>query len=114
MAGAEFGLSEAPALAVSAGNHATTVDEMFGDLRALIGEMEADATAQGGNALTQFRLAKADFVEAYNQLADKYGVSAMAQDATSTDGTTTDESNEGEYSGAHGALTPIKPISIQI
>jgi hypothetical protein len=111
--GSEFGLTEANALNLSANNHSVSVDSLFGDLRALIQEMEQDVNAQGGNALVAFQTAKADFVNAYNALADKYGVSAMAQGTTSTDGFTTDDMNEGDYAGAHGSLPGIKPITIQ-
>jgi len=110
----EFGLTEANALTTSANNHSTSVESLFGDLRALIAEMEEDVNAQGGASLNAFRLAKADFIEAYNALADKYGVSSMAQGATSTDGFNTDDLNEGGYTGAHGGLPGIKPISIAI
>lgn len=110
----EFGLTVANALNVSANSHQVSVDELFGQLRSLIGEMERDVLAQSGAALQQFQLAKADFIAAYNALADKYGVSAMAQDQTNTDGVTVDDQNHGEYAGAHGAMTPIKPISITV
>ncbi|MFC3491634.1 hypothetical protein [Glycomyces rhizosphaerae] len=112
--GTEFGLTEANALNLSANNHSVSVDELFGDLRALITEMEEDVNAQGGNALAAFQTAKAEFITAYNALADKYGVSSMAQGATSTDGFTTDDANEGGYAGAQGGLPGIKPITIQV
>lgn len=114
MAGNEFGLTEANALNVSANDHALSVEELFGQLQALITEMENDVNAQGGNALTAFRIAKAEFVTAYNSLADKYGVSSMAQGATSTDGFTTDDSNEAQYTTAGGSLPGIKPINIAV
>ncbi|WP_026932529.1 hypothetical protein [Glycomyces tenuis] len=110
----EFGLTVANALNVSANNHQISVEELFGQLRSLIGEMERDVMAQSGTALHQFQLAKADFVTAYNALADKYGVSAMAQGQTNTDGVNIDGQNEGEYAGAHGAMTPIKPVTITV
>ena len=110
----EFGLTTANALNVSANNHSISVEELFGQLRTLVGEMERDVMAQSGAALAQFQLAKADFVTAYNAMADKYGVSAMAQGQTSNDGVNTDTNNEGEYAGAHGAMSPIKPITIQV
>jgi hypothetical protein len=47
-------------------------------------------------------------------MAEKYGLSAMAQDATSTDGVNTDDLNEGGFTGANGGLPSIKPITIQI
>ncbi|MEU6247084.1 hypothetical protein [Glycomyces sp. NPDC047010] len=114
MAGNEFGLTEANALNVSANDHSLSVEELFGQLQALIQEMENDVNAQGGNALTAFRTAKAEFVTAYNALADKYGVSSMAQGATSTDGFTTDDSNEAGYTTAGGGLPGIKPINIAV
>ena len=112
--GNEFGLSVYNALHQSGENHSISVEELFGDLRNLIAEMEADVEAHGGNALVAFQKAKAEFVAAYNQMADKYGVSAMAQSQTNTDGSSTDDLNEGGFLGANGALPGIKPITIQV
>jgi hypothetical protein len=112
--GTEFGLTVANALNVSANNHGVSVEGLVGDLQALISEMEADVDAQQGAALAAFQRAKADFVETYNMMAEKYGLSALAQDATSTDGVNTDDLNEGGFTGANGGLPSIKPITIQI
>ncbi|MFG3342858.1 hypothetical protein [Glycomyces sp. NPDC048151] len=112
--GTEFGLSVANALTTSANNHGTSVEGLTADLQALIGEMEADVDAQQGESLVAFQRAKAAFVEAYNQMAEKYGLSALAQGATSDDGFTTDDQNVGGYTGAEGNLPGIKPVTIQI
>ncbi|GAA1665857.1 hypothetical protein GCM10009830_09320 [Glycomyces endophyticus] len=114
MAGNEFGLTEANALNVSANDHSLSVEELFGQLQALIQEMENDVNAQGGNALAAFRTAKAEFVTAYNALADKYGVSAMTQGSTSTEGFTTDDANEAGFAAVPGAMPAIKPINIGV
>ncbi|WP_199042891.1 hypothetical protein [Glycomyces salinus] len=115
MSGAShFGLTTANALATSANEHEISVEELFGQLRGLIQEMEADAEAMGGEALSKFRLAKNEFVTAYNELADKYGVSAFAQAETQNDGFNTDDANQAEFQNAEGGLPPIKPITVQI
>jgi hypothetical protein len=112
--GTEFGLTAANALTTSANNHGISVESLTGDLQALIAEMEADVDAQQGASLAAFQRAKAAFIESYNDMANKYGLSALAQGTTSDDGFTTDDQNVGGYTGAEGNLPGIKPITIQI
>jgi hypothetical protein len=112
--GTEFGLTAANALNVSANNHGISVDGLIGDLRALIAEMEADVDAQQGAALTAFQNAKNDFFATYDQMAGKYGFSALGQDQTSTDGTGVDDLNEAEYASAGGGVPSISASNIQI
>jgi hypothetical protein len=110
----EFGLTQGNALNISANSHSVSAEAMIRDLNALIADMEQDVNAQGGAALTAFQTAKASFIEAYNALAGKYGMSALAQDATNTDGVTTDDTNVGGFTSANGALPGIKPTTIAI
>jgi hypothetical protein len=112
--GTEFGLTVANALTTSANNHSISVEGLTGDLQALIAEMEADVDAQQGEALAAFQRAKAAFIQSYNDMANKYGLSSLAQGETSNDGFGTDDMNVGGYTGAEGNLPGIKPITIQI
>lgn len=106
-----FGLTNEAALSVSATNHEVSVQGMVRDLNNLIADMENDILAMNGAALPAFRVSKNQLFEAFSMLANKYGVSALAQAVTSNEAHKADEMNHGEFTATQTAMQPISTVN---